>query len=117
MKKYLITLSCLLFVFGFLGCSSITNVRNDGPQELSLATADYKVLGPVSASYKTTRISFFSRKTTPLLYNNIMITATKKYPTTDEVVNIKVDLNRTKFLCFVNDEYTLNGIAIDYANE
>jgi hypothetical protein len=67
----------------------------------------YKILGRVSIDKKTTKSGYYY----------LLKEANKKYPETDDVVNIVIDEHRSYFLFFTQKaHYIMSGIAIDYLN-
>ena len=64
----------------------------------------YDVLGRVEVTASATKSG----------YSKLYAAAVKQYPIADDVVNVKVDFTKTRFLIFTSQKFTMSGIAINY---
>lgn len=114
MKKFVLSMLAAIAI-ALAGCSSASNIQNDGPQKFVLSEENYTVLGRVRIEVKKTGLatpSFF--KSNQFLYYKLLDEAVKQYANTDDIINITVDEEAKKILFIKIAKYTITGLAVDY---
>lgn len=118
MKKASLILLCLLAIL-ITGCATGKGIFRDGETEIDMKAQNYEVLGRVQMVKKLGMgIELLDlgllRDDNPYLYYELYNTAKELYPATDEIMNITVDYEQSKFLFIrLSGKYTITGLAVD----
>lgn len=103
MKKIMLSVS-ILILSALISCTTMVPVSTNNyfPSD-----GNYEILGRVTVTTNRKKSG----------YLKLLDEAQKKYPKTDEIVNIMVDAKRTTlFLFFHHYTYTMTALAIDIDN-
>lgn len=114
--KVFFVLSLCTALFLLASCKSATPLQRDGIVDIPLTLSNYEVLGRVKMVDTDFRIVFFSfgKAKKYGLYYKILEEAQKEYPTANDVVNVTVDFEGTRFLFFQKGTYTTTALAVRY---
>ena len=100
-KRSMLYLSVALMILS--GCTAIKPISST--TSFPADGSKYKILGRVEIAKKTNKSG----------YSRLIKEAKKKYPGTDDVINIVIDEYKTSFLFFTTGaNYIMSGIAVDY---
>ncbi|NLK46639.1 MAG: hypothetical protein GX297_08325 [Treponema sp.] len=105
-KKYKIVFAILIVLFLVLATSTlITSCKSTGPVTSSTAFPENcTILGRVTIKTDSEKSGYFI----------LLEEAKRKFPGTDDVVNIIVDVERTNYFIFYKTQYKMSGIAIRF---
>lgn len=119
MKKLFVLLMCILILV-LTGCVSADNVSRDGEREIVLDKQNYRVLGRVQmvldkgVGIEMPSLPFSKKGSSQYLYYELYNVAKEAYPETDDVMNVTVDYEGTKFLFLrLAGKYVITGLAVD----
>lgn len=106
MKKALLALAAAALVMIVAGCTSMNYVSDAG--QFPADSSTYQILG---------RVELVKTSAGNSGYKDLFAAAVNQYPETNDVVNVKVDVQTTRFwfiFPFKFYTYELSGIAIKY---
>lgn len=119
MKKFALLLSVLVTLL-FVSCKSASLVSRDGERQIKTAEQGYTVLGRIIMEKDAGfGIEFpklpFSKSTGSYMYYELFNAAKEAYPDVDDIMNVTVDYEGTKFLIFrLSGKHTITACAIKY---
>lgn len=104
----------------FVSCKSASLVSRDGDSQIKTSTQGYTVLGRFTME-KNAGFGIelpklpFSKSASSYMYYELFNAAKEAYPEADDVMNVTVDYEGTKFLILrLAGKYTITGCAVKY---